>query len=350
MLVPYVTSRLIVLGTLVVTRHVLSTLHVAPNLRAQASLLGWDAAWYRDIAHGGYGSVAREGLRFFPLFPMTARVVSWLPGVDAGLAVILVVNVAALALGFAVYALVLGERSDPALAGRAVWLVYLLPSAYVLVMGYAEALFMTAAAVALLTQRQRRWWIAAAVGLLAGLTRPVGMLLAVPALVEAVRTRDRGASAAVVGPIAGSAAYLAWAAHLAPDFSYPLRVQQDSTRRGDWVDPVRAVSHSVRELFSGDHVGAGVHAAAAIGFALLLVVLYRRWPLSFAVYATVALIVALSSRNLDSLERYGLATVPFVGAIADVASSKARERVVLVVASAGLVAASVLAFSGAMVP
>jgi hypothetical protein len=350
LLVPYVTSRLIVLGTLVVTRHVLSTLHVASDLRGQASLLGWDAAWYRDIAGRGYGSIAREGLRFFPLFPITARVVSWLPGVDAGLAVILVANAAALALGFALYALVLGERDDPDLARRAVWLVYLLPSAYVLVMGYAEAMFMTAAAIVLLTLRQRRWWIAAAVGFLAGLTRPVGMVLAVPALVEAVRTRDRAAAAPVIAPVAGSFAYLAWAAHLAPDFWYPLRVQQDTTRRGEWIDPFRAVGHATRELFTGDHVGAGVHAAAAVGLALLLVVLFRRWPLSFSLYATAALVVALSSRNLDSLERYGLATVPFVLAIADVASSETAERTVLVLAGATLVGASVLAFTGVMVP
>ena len=58
-LVPYVMSRLLVIAALVVTRHIFSTLGVPQ--RVQASLLGWDASWYRDIAHGGYGSVAKEG-------------------------------------------------------------------------------------------------------------------------------------------------------------------------------------------------------------------------------------------------------------------------------------------------
>ena len=38
---------------------------------------------------------------------------------------------------------------------------------------------------------------------------------------------------------------------------------------------------------------------------------------SFTAYAAAALVISLSSRNLDSLERYGLATIPFVLAGAD---------------------------------
>jgi hypothetical protein len=350
-LIPYVMSRLIVVATLVVTRHVLTTVQAAPNLRQQATLLGWDAGWYRDLAHGGYSSVPREGLRFFPLFPLLGRAFTYLPGVDAPKAVVFVANLFALLLGFAVYALARHERpNDASVARRAVWLVYLLPSAYVLVMGYSEALFMTATTVMLLTLRTRHWWIAAAAGLAAGLTRPVGVLLAVPALIEAVRTRDKPAVAAVVAPVAGTFAYLAWAEHLTHSFFYPLRVQEDPLRRGGFVDPFRAVGHATREMFHGDHVSAGVHVVSAVLLAGLLIVLYRRWPLSFAVYATVALAVSLCSENLDSLERYGLATVPFVLAIADLTADAERERIVLVLTSAALVAASVLAFTGAIVP
>jgi hypothetical protein len=79
-------------------------------------------------------------------------------------------------------------------------------------------------------------------------------------------------------------------------------------------------------------------------------VLARRWPLSFTLYAAAALVVALSSRNLDSLERYGLATLPFVMAGADVIAAPEAERVVLALAGAGLVAASILAFTGVLVP
>lgn len=344
MLVPFVLSRVIVVGAMYVARH------IEPQKKGFASLLAWDAAWYRDIAHHGYDGVAREGLRFFPLFPLLGRALAVLPGVNAGAAIVIIANAAALVLGYVVYALAVHERADEELARRTVWLVYLVPPAYVLVMGYAEALFMVFAGIALVTMRSRRWWIASLAGLLAALTRPVGILLAVPALVELIRTRDKEGAAAVAAPVAGTAAYLAWAQHRAHDFFYPLRVQQDPVRRGHWVDPVRAVVDAVHELFSGDHVSAGMHAVTGIVMIGLLVVLFRRWPLSFALYATAASVVALSSRNLDSLERYALATIPFVVAGADLLANEARERVVMMLVVAGLVAASVLAFSGVLVP
>ncbi|HUI48817.1 MAG TPA: hypothetical protein VL119_08975 [Acidimicrobiia bacterium] len=349
-LVPYVVSRLVVVVALVTVRHVMTTQHFAMPVQTRDGLLSWDAAWYRDIAHAGYDGVAREGLRFFPLFPLLGRVVSWLPGATAGFGVVFVANASALVLGFALYQLAMHERADAELARRSVWLLYLVPPAFVLVMGYAEATFMTFAAITLLCLRTRRWWVAAVFGFLAGLTRPVGVLLAIPAAVEGWEKRDARAVAPVVAPVLGLFSYLIWAARRSHDFFYPLRAQQDPTRRGHWVDPVRAVAHNVRALFVGDHVSAGVHALSAVIFVGLLVVVIRRWPLSFALYAGVALVVALSSRNLDSLERYGLATVPFVLAGADVIAEPGRERVVLCLAAGGLVLASVLAFTGVLVP
>jgi len=350
-LVPYVVSRVLVVAALATIRHIVTTEHLTPvPVQTHGGLLAWDAAWYRDIARAGYNGVASEGLRFFPLFPMLGRVVSWLPGASAGFGVLFVANASALVLGFAVHALVMQQRGDRDVARRAVWLVYLAPPAFVLVMGYAEATFMTLAALTLVGLRARRWWLAAVFGLLAGLTRPVGVLLSVPAAVEGWQKRDVKAVVPAVAPAVGLLAYLAWAAHRSHDFWYPLRAQEDPTRRGSWVDPIRAVAHNVHELFSGDHVSAGVHAVSAIVFVVLLVVIARRWPLSFTLYAAVALVVALSSRNLDSLERYVLATLPFVLAGADVIAAPETERVVLCLAGAALVAACALAFTGVIVP
>jgi hypothetical protein len=349
-LVPFVLSRVIVIVVLATVRHVVTTNHFAMPLAAHDGLLAWDASWYRDIARSGYGGVAPEGLRFFPMFPILGRIVAWLPGVSAAFGVVFVANVSALVLGFVLYRLAMYERDDPDLARRAVWLVYLVPPAFVLVMGYAEATFMALAAAVLLCLRTRSWWLAALFGFLAGLTRPVGVLLAVPAVVEGWQRRDAKAIVPALAPGAGMLVFLAWAERRSHDLLYPLRAQQDPTRRGHWVDPVSAVAHNTRELFTGDHVSAGIHALSAVVFVLLLIVVARRWPLSFTVYAAAALVVALSSRNLDSLERYGLATVPFVLAGADVIAEPGTERIVLTLAGAGLVLASVLAFTGVLVP
>src|SRR5436190_22856539 len=131
-LVPYVISRILVVGALATIRHIVSTGHLTPvPVQVHGGLLAWDAAWYRDIAHAGYNGVATEGLRFFPLFPMLGRVASWLPGASAAFGVVFVANASALVLGFAVHALVMQQRDDRDLARRAVWLVYLAPPAFV---------------------------------------------------------------------------------------------------------------------------------------------------------------------------------------------------------------------------
>jgi hypothetical protein len=366
-LVPFIASRTVVLSALVLTRHVVTATRTAtPPVQASDGLLGWDASWYRDIARHGYDGVAKEGLRFFPFVPMLARIGSWLPGVSVRLALLLVANVCALAVGVLVYELVRSEGRSEAVARRAVWIVYLAPPAFVLVMGYAEATLMTATLVALLALRRQRWWIAAIAGVVAGLTRPVGVLLVVPALVEAFRTRnspDRDSpardhpiadhiarGAAVIGSLVGTGAYLLWAEHRSGDLLYPLRVQQASARRGGWVDPFRAVWRAARDAASGDHLSAGIHVFTVVVLVALIVVLWRRWPVSFAAYATVATVVALSARNLDSLERYSLSTVPLVLAAAELVGGGTRERAALVALGATLVAFSVLAFTGVLVP
>ncbi len=351
-------SRVIVLGALVLTRHVATALHVSPTpVQTRDGLVSWDAGWYWRIAAGGYDSIPKEGLRFFPLVPLLARAGGWLPGISVRLSLLLVVNASALAAGFLVYELVRREQRPHAVASRAVWIMYLAPPAFVLVMGYAEALMMTAALVALLALRGGRWWIAAAAGIVAGMTRPVGLLLVVPALVEVYRTRHGttardfyGRAATVLGPVAGAGAYLVWAERRTGDLLYPIRVQQASARRGGWIDPVRAVWRAARDLGSGDHLSAGIHLVTAAALVALVVTLWRHWPASFTAYAIAAVVLGLSAHNLDSLERYSLSTVPLTFAAAELVGRGTREQIALVALGATLVAFSVLAFSGVLVP
>jgi len=357
-LLPWVLSRFIVIATLGVTREVVRDLSTLTDpIQVGQGLRAWDAAFYADIAGRGYDAVGTDGLRFFPLFPLMARVVAVIPGVDAGLAIVLVANASALALGFVLYRLAWHERHDERFARRAVWLVYLVPPAFVLVMGYAEATLMLLGAITLLALRRQQWWLAAGAGVLAGGCRPVGLLLAVPAFVEAIQHRramtSREVTArvfAVGAPLAGCFAYLSWAADRTDDFFAPLRIQEDPTRRGSMRFPVTNITDVYRDFATGDHDTAGLHLLTVVVCIALVVVLARRWPASYTAYAGVALAVGLSARNLDSLERYCLSTLPFVLALADVADTDGRERTLLVLCASGMVAAAVLAFTGSLVP
>ena len=102
-------------------------------------------------------------------------------------------------------------------ARRAVWLLALAPPAFVLVMGYTEALAGLLAVITFYGLRSGRWWLAAVAGLLSGLCRPPGALLVVPALIEIWRTRAQPGPwvprlAALVAPLAGAVAYLSYIA------------------------------------------------------------------------------------------------------------------------------------------
>src|SRR5258708_8302717 len=105
-LVPFVVSRFVVLAALVTIRHIITTRHFLPvPVEIHSGLLAWDAAWYRDIARLGYDRVPLEGLRFFPVFPLLPRAVSWLPGPPPASALVFLPNPSALPLPFPPYPL-----------------------------------------------------------------------------------------------------------------------------------------------------------------------------------------------------------------------------------------------------
>ena len=324
-------------------------------LQITQGLFAWDAAWYRDIAEHGYDGVAHEGLRFFPLLPMLARALSVPLFGNTGLALILIVNAAALATGVLLHRLVREQSGDRALATRCAWLIALLPPAAVLVLGYAEAVALALVIAAFAALRNERWWQAALLGVALGLCRPTGMLLAIPAAIEVARGwrggRDRlGRIAAVIGAPAGTAAYLAWVEWQHGDWNLPLRLQNSADLRAGWEDPFSAVWGSASALVSDGRMGDGLHVPWIGVFVLLLVVTFAKWPSSYGWFSVAVLALALSAHNLGSFERYGLFAFPLVMALGTITADQRVERAVLSALGAGLAGFTVLIFLGAFVP
>jgi hypothetical protein len=328
---------------------------VAPRL-AQG-LLAWDADWYFDIARHGYASLPREGLRFFPLVPVLARALSPVVLGHVGLALLVLANAPALVLGALVHRLTLEETADEAVARRAAWLVALVPPFFVLAMGYAEPIALCLSVAAFLALRRRRWAWAALAGALAALARPVGLLLAVPAAVEAWRGwrgaagRERAARAlAVVAPPLGTAAFLAWVWARFGDPLLPFKVQQRSSLRGGFALPVVTLFNALSRWASGHVVRNLIHVPWVVAFVALLVVAFRRWPASYGAFAAVALLVGTSARYWGSMERYGFGAFPLVLALASATSAPSAERATLVLCGALMTGYAVCAFLNLYVP
>ena len=356
----WVTARLLVAGALALARFLVGELHptaAGAAARAHQGLLAWDASWYARIAERGYAPLPDESIRFFPLVPLLSRGLADVTPFDERAALVIVANASALAVGLLLYRLVCHETGDAALARRAVWLVALAPPAYVFVMGYTEATATALAVAAFLALRSRRWGWAALAGALAGLARPVGVLLVVPAAIEAargwraVRPRQRWRRVvATVAPAAGAGAYLGWVQLQFGDWLLPLRIQQRHNLRGSFANPIAILDLVARGLLDGREVGTGLHVPWAILLAVLVIVAFRRWPVSYGAFAAAMLAAGVSSSNLDSLERYALSAFPFVLVAAGLLRREWLERGVLVLSGAAMVGYAVLVFLGAAVP
>jgi hypothetical protein len=364
-IVPWIVARVVV-GVALAVAHQLATsdhLSSAAAGRVHQGLLGWDAGWYESIARQGYWGAGHDSLRFFPLFPLLARALSVLPGTSVGTGVVVVANVCALAGTVVVVGLVRWETGDDRLAGRAAWLICLAPAAFTFVMGYAEGTLLVLSAGTVWALRARRWWWAAALGVAAGLTRPLGALLVVPAAVEGWRgLRSSGAGekpggkeilgriAAVAGPVVGTGAFLGWVGWRYGNALTPIRLQAEGVHHGHLADPLVTLAHDASYLVHGHHLGEGLHLPWVVLAVGLVVVTFRKWPACYGAFAVAVLAVALTGSNLDSFERYALSAFPLVLAGASLTSDERVMRVVLVASAAGLIGYALLAFTNLYVP
>jgi hypothetical protein len=357
----WVTARLVVLAALGVAHLVAQ--RIDPGLeplvfrRLHQGLLAWDGDWYLRIAERGYAALPEESLRFFPLYPLLGRALSPVFLGNTGAALLVLANLPALLLGALVHRLGLRETGDAALARRAAWLIAVAPPFFVMVMGYGEPITLCLAVGVFLALRCQRWEWAAVAGFCAGLARPVGVLLAVPAAIEAARgLRAAGGgerlrrALPVVAPVVGAGSFLVWVWIRFDDPLLPLRLQNKAYLRGGFANPVAVVADSIGDLFGGEFGRNALHLPWIVLFVVLVVVSFRRWPASYAAFAAATLVMAVSARNLGSFERYGFGAFPVVLALASVTATDWSERMVIALSVALMTGYATVAFLNLYVP
>jgi hypothetical protein len=363
---PYVVARIVVLAVLGLAHFVVDRTHPATPgaaARVHAGLLGWDAGWYESIARVGYKPLGTQSLRFFPALPALTHVLAWVPGLDDGAALVLLANAAALAATAMLFVLVRRETGDALVARRSLWIMSLLPAAFVLVMGYAESLLLVFALGCFLALRpppsgaaRPHFAWAGALAFAAALTRPIGVLLAVAVLAELVRWWQRlgrhervAGLAAMAAPFVGVVLFLAWAEHEVADWWAPLHVQLESSHHGGLSDPFSTLYRDATGVFH-HHVGTALHVPWVLLAVAMLLVCWRRLPAPYTLFAGAVLVTALAGSNLDSFERYALGAFPLTVAAALVLTRAQVERVVLTLLAAGLAGYALLAFLNISVP
>lgn len=342
----WVAARIAVAAGFVLA-HLLSGTVDLPDgrLHLDQGLMTWDGTFYRVITEGWYSAaeVPAEAVRFFPAYPALARVLTPITFGNADVALLLIANSAALGAGVLVWRLAAEVTDDPQVGVRAAWMVAIIPAANVLAFAYTESLMLLFVILALLAMhRDRPGWVAA-LGLAAGLLRPAGVLLAVPAAVTAWQwfratptpRLSRGLTwvTAIAAPVVGLAGAMAVVSRRTGDLTEAYRIQREL--RDGFRDPVTRLAQAVFDIAQG-HLHDIYNLAFAVGFLVLFVVaVRRRQPLAWLALMAATWLVAVGGNNMDSVGRYCLVAAPFAIALAQWATSRGRQWTVAVVGCAG---------------
>jgi len=291
-------------------------------------LAPYDGQWYLDIAANGYrrlsdvesrrGTHAPGNFAFFPLLPAVLWGSKQLAGA-AYLPLTLLLGLAASAVGVWVAAMLARDLGASPYTGAALLVAF--PTAAFRLVLYPEAFFLCLSALALYGALAKRPRLALAAGVLAGLSRPQGLLLALPFawefLVPALCGRERlakrawiGRALVVLSPLAGLAVMSLVSTFAADSPSAFLAIQERWGR-----------SSSVLNVFTAFESVYGYRGPPADLFGLafgvlLLPVVWRRLPRSLALYGTATLLLPLATGSLLSLGRFVSVSIPHFLALA----------------------------------
>jgi Mannosyltransferase (PIG-V) len=184
-------------------------------------LARWDSFWYLDIALRGYhwngNALQQQNVVFFPLYPLLMRV----GGVAIGghpLLAGLLVSLTSFLLALTYLWRWTADHLGPDAATGTVWLLSTFPLALFFSAAYTESLFLLIVVAVCYHAEHGHFARSAALGFLAGLVRPNGLLLWIPIgwiawVADRDRRRPMWRGLATIAPIAGVlcfSAYLGW--------------------------------------------------------------------------------------------------------------------------------------------
>ncbi|MDH6578107.1 hypothetical protein [Kitasatospora sp. MAP5-34] len=314
----------------------------------------WDAYWYQEIAvHGYAGSPPVPGphgpyevYAFFPAYPMLIRSVHWLLPLGVNYAALTVAWAASLAAAWGVFAV--ADR----LYGRRVGVVTAIlwgvtPYAVVESAAYSELLFTAFTAWAVYAAIRRSWVLAGLLALLAGLSRPTGLAVAVAVSGAALWELlcHRGGRRAVAGMLLaplGFVGFVGWVGLQKGRLDGYFRVQAAWQSEFDFG---RKTFYSLRDLVARPDTVYLADVAVAVvlvaGVLLLAISLIQRQPPVLLLHSAATLTLALGdAAYFDSRARF---LIPAFGLLLPVATGLSRVRsrasLVLILATAVLCSA-----------
>ncbi len=304
----------------------------------------WDSQWYIQIARDGYWfqPLQMSNVAFFPLYPLSVRVLATFLGGNLVLAGFVLSNLAfCLALVF-LYRLAELELTDPdapkgdegrAAARRTVYYLAFFPTAFFFSTVYTESLFLLLSVATIYFARRRRWVLAAAAGILAAATRNLGVVLWALVMWEWLRCQGwrvtkihraqtwrnlwsgikaNWPEAIIVAAI--PLGLLLYMAFLQINFARPMAFVEVQAAWGRQnIGPVAVVSRELRAMTALTLTQSNLSRLLNVGtfLAVLAMVpfIWRRLGEGYALYVLIFLLAPASSA-LQSMIRYVLPLFP----------------------------------------
>ena len=309
----------------------------------------WDSGWYWDIATRGYYFRAdgQSSVAFFPLYPMLMRLAAapfgggaqatWI----AGIVVAFVAYVCALVAVHQLATRITGSREA---ARRTILYIVVFPWSLFLARVYSESVFLLTSVLAVSAAYDRRWWRAGVWGALATLTRPNGILIALPlalfALAERRDLRSVASRAMALTPIPlAFAGFCAYVYALSGDPLGWMAAQSHwgySLGHPPWQQLQRVVGafieHGAYDYFFATKAAPFelLQASTALAFVALVPTIFRRLGAAMGAYVLVSLLVPLSSNTLEGLGRYASVLFPAFIAVGSMTTTRVHEVLVMV--------------------
>ncbi len=302
-------------------------------------LARWDGGWYLSIVRDGYpsfvppgsGVAAQSSLAFFPGYPLVVRTLSVPLALSPEFVGCAVSLVAGLAATVALWHLA-ARLSDEDTADRTVVLFAFLPSAFVMSMVYADALFLFLAACCLIALVDERWVVAGAVAAAAGFVRPTAVALCLACAWGAIVAIRRGRSwRALAAPALAPWGALLYLGYLWIHTGDPLAFFKVESRGwGNRLDigaaNIRAVLRHLGELRLTFFVAMLAIVVGGLSVGLWLLV---RWHAPGVVVVYVSVVMGLSGlgSNPVSVPRFLMAAFPLLIPLAGRLSPRATTAV-----------------------
>ena len=302
----------------------------------------WDSGWYIDLIQHGYyvaGDIrtVQSNLAFFPLYPFIVKALAALAPVHSPGALLLTGVLVSNA--FLLGALVLLRQwvarllGDEAAARRTVLYLLLFPTGFFFSAFYAESTFLFFAVAALYAAQRRAWGWAFLAGTALTLSRPLGILIAVPLAwqyAEAARWNIRNlrpnAAWFTLMPLS-LLAFFYWQYRLTGDLLATLDVRQAWSLTLSW--PWDTLLHPLMAVGYLTPIEQGL-TVIFVGGALLA--LWRLPSASLGVYALLLIAPPLFTGQMSSTERYYAVVVPVFVVLAQLGKHPTVDKVMTIVA------------------